>query len=241
MLGKPRFVTETSTLPLVGHSLTIIANDQDVPDAAAAGPGPGGATSKRLMDVCVAALLLAMSLPVILGLMLWVALDGGQPLFAHQRIGRDGRSFRCWKIRSMVPGAEAMLAPLLATDEVRAAEWARDFKLTDDPRVTWAGGFLRRSRFDELPQLWNVLVGEMSLVGPRPVTREELLRYGRVAPLYCAVRPGLTGLWQVEGNETTSYSNRVELDRRYILDRSFAGDIFIVLRTVTVMLRRTGH
>jgi lipopolysaccharide/colanic/teichoic acid biosynthesis glycosyltransferase len=200
-----------------------------------------GVAAKRAMDLVGALLLLPLAAPLILAMIASVWLSGGRPLFAHLRVGRGGRTFRCWKIRSMEPDAEQRLESLLAADPTLAAEWARGFKLATDPRVTRIGAFLRRTRLDELPQLWNVLKGEMSLVGPRPITREELLRYGRVAPLYCAVRPGLTGLWQVEGGEGTSYAERVELDRRYILDRSLARDIGLALRTACVMLRLTGR
>jgi exopolysaccharide production protein ExoY len=243
MSGKPQLVTKTSTHHLSFKPLLVITNDNALfqPGVYTASGIHDGALAKRAMDLVGTLLLLTLVAPLILAMIVAVWLGGGRPLFAHLRVGRNGRMFRCWKIRSMEPDAEARLEGLLASDPRLAAEWARGFKLTDDPRVTRVGAFLRRTRMDELPQLWNVLKGEMSLVGPRPVTREELLRYGRVAPLYYAVRPGLTGPWQVEGDEGTTYAERVDFDRLYILNRSLAGDMRLVLRTALVMLRLTGR
>ena len=161
------------------------------------------------MDLIVAALLLVATAPLMAVLLGLVARHDGSPLFAHDRIGRNGRTFRCWKIRSMFVDARERLEEVLEKNPDASREWDRNCKLSADPRITAIGVFLRRTRLDELPQLWNVLRGDMSLVGPRPITEKELVRYGRVARLYCSVRPGLTGLWQVEGREerpTTSGS-----------------------------------
>ena len=141
----------------------------------------------------------------------------------------------------MVVGAEARLQDLLARDPVAAAEWARDFKLSVDPRVTRIGDFLRKSSLDELPQLWNVLRGEMSLVGPRPITEKELQRYGPYAQRYLSVRPGVTGLWQVSGRNDIEYVDRVRLDARYVDTISFGGDVGILLRTGLTILHMTGR
>jgi exopolysaccharide production protein ExoY len=201
---------------------------------------PGYDLSKRLMDIVGATLLLvAFGLPmlVLLGI---VALDGGRPVFAHTRIGRNGIPFRCWKIRTMQVDAADRLASVLE-DPDKAREWARTFKLSDDPRITRIGRFLRRTSLDELPQLWNVLLGEMSLVGPRPVTAEELPMYGSVAPLLCSVLPGITGAWQIAGRNETSYAERVEIDLRYILNRSISGDVRVLMMTPSVIARSTGR
>lgn len=195
---------------------------------------------KRLFDISASVTLLLFLMPLFLCLMAIVQLDGGRPFFSHARVGRGGRIFRCHKFRSMVMDARERLAHLLSTDPCAAAEWARDHKLVNDPRVTAVGNILRRSSLDELPQLWNVLMGEMSLVGPRPITEEELRRYGDSAEYYLAVKPGITGLWQVSGRNDIDYEERVRLDVRYSKTISFAGDVMILLRTVLSVVRMTG-
>ena len=195
---------------------------------------------KPVFDRIGAALLLLLLAPLIGALWLIVRRDGGPGFFGHQRVGRHGRLFRCWKIRSMVPDADARLTRHLAENPAAAAEWARDFKLTDDPRITRLGAFLRRSSLDELPQLWNVLMGQMSLVGPRPVTPAEYASYGRSQRYYSRLRPGLTGLWQVSGRNATGYRARVALDVGYYWRASAMLDLRILLATAGVVLRRTG-
>ena len=166
--------------------------------------------------------------------------DGAPVLFAHYRVGHDGKLFRCMKFRSMYRDAERMLADLLERDPAARAEWQREQKLQRDPRITPIGHFLRRTSLDELPQLFNVLRGEMSLVGPRPITVGELTRYGRVRWHYLSVRPGMTGLWQVSGRNNTSYDERVALDRRYVEERSMWMDLRILVKTVKVVVARDG-
>jgi len=166
--------------------------------------------------------------------------DGGPVLFGHQRHGFQGRTFRCWKFRSMVVNAEARLSALLARDANARAEWAADHKLRLDPRVTGFGHFLRVSSIDELPQLFNVLVGEMSLVGPRPIVASEVERYGRWFGAYAAVRPGITGLWQVNGRNDVSYRQRVAFDVLYARRRSFGLNLRILIATVPAVLTRSG-
>ena len=161
-------------------------------------------------------------------------------LFAHYRVGHDGKLFRCMKFRSMLRNSDQLLADLLHDDPQVRAEWDRDQKLANDPRVTAVGHFLRRTSLDELPQLLNVLRGEMSLVGPRPITLAELTRYGRVRWHYLSVRPGITGLWQVSGRNNTTYEERVALDRRYVEQRSVWLDLSILLKTVRVVVLREG-
>ena len=167
--------------------------------------------------------------------------DPGPVFFAHTRIGKDGKPFPCYKFRSMVVNSQEMLQKHLAENPAARAEWERDFKLKDDPRVTPIGKFLRRTSLDELPQVFNVLRGEMSLVGPRPVVQEELDKYyGATAKLYCTVKPGITGLWQVSGRSDTTYEERVALDEEYIKHRSFLKDAGILLRTIKVVLNKGG-
>ncbi|HEY4067835.1 MAG TPA: sugar transferase [Burkholderiaceae bacterium] len=166
--------------------------------------------------------------------------DGAPVLFAHYRVGHNGKLFRCLKFRSMLRNSEQVLADLLRDDPQARAEWARDQKLANDPRITGIGHLLRRTSLDELPQLFNVLCGEMNLVGPRPITVSELPRYGAVRWHYVSVRPGLTGLWQVSGRNDTTYDERVALDRRYVEQRTLMTDVRILLKTVRVVLLREG-
>ena len=195
---------------------------------------------KRAKDIALTLAILPLVLPVLLVLALLVRRDGGPAFFAHVRVGRDGRLFRCYKLRSMVPDAAGVLARHLAADAGARAEWVTTHKLRHDPRVTPLGRFLRRSSLDELPQVWNVLAGVMSLVGPRPVTEAELARYGDRCGSYLAVRPGVTGLWQVSGRNQTSYARRVALDTDYVARMSLPVDMAILWRTLGEVLRRTG-
>jgi lipopolysaccharide/colanic/teichoic acid biosynthesis glycosyltransferase len=195
---------------------------------------------KRGIDL-VLGLLMAPLCILLVGL-LWalVRLDGGPGFFGHVRVGRHGRAFRCWKIRTMVPDADRALARVLQSDPEVAAQWAAERKLRRDPRITRIGRFLRRSSLDELPQLLNVLRGDMSLVGPRPVTFEEIDLYGASRGAYLSVRPGLTGLWQVSGRNSLSYEARVSLDERYVTTMGLLTDVRILARTLGVVFRRTG-
>lgn len=195
---------------------------------------------KRLVDLVLAFAISLVALPVIVLVLLVASLDGHAPLFGHVRIGRGGKPFRCLKVRTMVPDAAARLAHILATDPEAAAEWHADQKLRHDPRITRVGRFLRVTCLDELPQLWNVLRGDMSLVGPRPVTAEELERYGDNRKLVLSVRPGITGLWQVEGRGEVGYDERVQMDVAYVTSISPLGDLRILLRTVRAVLSGTG-
>lgn len=197
---------------------------------------------KRLVDLGLTLLLAPLWLPVTGLVALLVACCGGGPVLHGQwRVGRGGRAFRLWKFRTMVPGAEAELATVLARDGALARIWARHAKLRHDPRVTRPGRFLRRYSLDEVPQFWNVLCGDMSLVGPRPVPAAELqAQYGPAADAYLACRPGLTGLWQVSGRNDLDYAGRVALDIRYARDRDARLDAIILLRTVGAVLRGTG-
>lgn len=186
------------------------------------------------------ALLAPVILPVIAILWALTVRDGGPGFFGHRRIGRNGKVFRCWKIRSMVVDAETKLEQYLRDNPEAAEEWKRDFKLTNDPRITRLGNFLRKSSLDELPQIWNVLVGEMSFVGPRPVIRAEMRKYGQGRTAYLTMRPGITGLWQVSGRNDVSYDERVRLDIQYLSEASFLTDMRILAATAGAVLNRTG-
>jgi lipopolysaccharide/colanic/teichoic acid biosynthesis glycosyltransferase len=166
--------------------------------------------------------------------------DGNPIFFGHYRVGRDGQMFKCWKFRSMVVNSAEILAELLQNDPAAKAEWDRDQKLTHDPRITPVGAFLRKTSLDELPQLFNVLKGEMRLVGPRPITLGELDRYGEARWHYLNAMPGMTGLWQVSGRSDTTYEERVELDRDYVERRSLWSDAVILVKTIAVVLGKGG-
>ena len=166
--------------------------------------------------------------------------DGAPFTFGHYRVGLGGRQFKCLKFRTMVRNSAEVLDTLLRTDAAARAEWDRDQKLRNDPRVTPIGELLRKTSLDELPQLFNILRGEMHFVGPRPVTLEELKRYGVRKRHYMSVKPGLTGLWQVSGRNNTTYQERVEFDSDYVERRSPWFDSWILLRTVKVVITRDG-
>ena len=195
---------------------------------------------KRAFDVAASAAALTLLSPFLLVFAAMARSDGGPALFAHERIGLGGATFRCLKFRTMVVDAEAKLNDLLAADPAAKAEWDLYHKLRNDPRLTRFGAFLRRNSLDELPQLWNVLRGDMSLVGPRPPTEGELHRYGDEVAFLLKVRPGITGLWQVSGRNDTDFSRRVVLDSWYVRNWSFGYDLLIALLTVPVLLSRKG-
>lgn len=195
---------------------------------------------KRVIDIIGSLALLVLFSPLFLVVALLVSLDGGPVFYRHNRIGRDGKPFGCLKFRTMILGAEACLNEYLSYHPEQRREWEQDQKLAFDPRVTGIGNVLRRLSLDELPQLVNVLVGEMSLVGPRPVTKDELKHYGAAASAYLAVRPGLTGPWQVSGRNDVSYATRVAMDEAYVRNFSLWNDIVILLRTPGVVLSKKG-
>jgi exopolysaccharide production protein ExoY len=200
-------------------------------------------TSERLGlwtgQVIALAILIAIS-PLMVALAWAIRRDGGLATFVHYRVGTGGRLFKCLKFRTMRPDAERALLELLARNPALRAQWQRDHKLADDPRMTKFGKWLRRSSLDELPQLFNVLRGEMALVGPRPITVPELRRYGQARWQYLLVVPGMTGLWQVSGRNATGYERRIELDQLYVRTRSAWLDCKILAKTVVVVLTREG-
>ena len=196
---------------------------------------------KRLFDIVVSGLILLLLSPLLLVVAALVRRDGGSALYGSPRLGRGGKEFKALKFRSMVPNAEAALRDLLARDPAAREEWATRFKLENDPRVTRIGQFLRRSSIDELPQLVNVLRGEMSLVGPRPLLLEERARYGEPAfSLYCRAAPGLTGIWQVSGRDHLDYSDRIRMNNWYVRNWSPWLDFVILLKTAVVVTRQVG-
>ena len=196
---------------------------------------------KRGLDVIgsLSALVLMAPLLAVVGAAIWLC-DAGPVVYSQERIGRNGRLFRCFKFRTMVMNADQVFDGVLATDPLARLEWETLHKLRRDPRVTRLGKFLRMSSLDELPQLFNVLKGDMSLVGPRPIVSAEAGRYGRRFRSYCMVKPGLTGLWQVSGRNNTSYRRRVALDVTYARRASLSLDLWIMMRTVPAIVSASG-
>ena len=193
---------------------------------------------KRVFDVVAILVAAPVVLPVVAGLAIGVALDGGSPFYTQLRLGKGGKIFRMWKLRSMVRDADAQMADLLSRDPAARAEWNATQKLRNDPRITGFGQFLRRSSLDELPQLWNVLTGDMSLVGPRPMMVDQKALYPGTA--YYALRPGITGYWQTAGRNRTTFRARAEYDTVYEEGLALTTDLRILWRTVSVVMNGTG-
>jgi lipopolysaccharide/colanic/teichoic acid biosynthesis glycosyltransferase len=195
---------------------------------------------KRLLDLVIVVPLIVAVSPLVLILSLAVMAFSGWPAFyCSNRMGRDG-AFRMWKLRTMVRDADRILEQWKHARPDLAADYEQDFKLADDPRVTRLGRLLRRTSLDELPQLWNVLRGEMSLVGPRPINRIELAKYGERAPDLLSVRPGLTGRWQVTGRNSITYPERTSVELNYVRELSFAEDCRLLRRTIAALFRSEG-
>ena len=196
---------------------------------------------KRIVDITVSLMMGVITLPLTLSLSLLIPLDSsGSILYCHARIGKEGKPIIVWKFRTMVGNADQVLENYLADNSVAKAEWQANQKLRQDPRVTRVGRFLRRTSLDELPQIWNVLKGEMSLVGPRPIVPEEIERYKQGYLLYQRVRPGITGLWQVSGRTNVGYADRLHYDEYYVRNWSILLDLYILLRTIWVVIRGEG-
>jgi exopolysaccharide production protein ExoY len=203
--------------------------------------GSVGGLGKRGLDMALAAVGLLLLAPLMLGVALLVKLTSKGPVFfGHDRVGFAGRRFRCWKFRTMVVDGERVLEDHFRRFPAERAIWLAERKLRDDPRVTSVGAVLRKLSVDELPQLYNILLGQMSVVGPRPVVADELENYRDSAGHYLRTRPGLTGLWQVSGRNDTSYRKRVLLDRLYVRRWSMVLDLWIILRTVPAVLYSRG-
>ena len=193
---------------------------------------------KRLLDIVLVLLAAPIVLPVIAALALWIGLQGQSPFYVQDRVGKGGRIFRLWKLRTMVPNAEAALETYLAANPEARREWDTNQKLADDPRILPCGHVLRATSLDELPQLWNVLVGDMSLIGPRPMMPSQVRMYpGRA---YYALRPGISGLWQVSQRNACSFEGRAAYDTTYYEKLTLLLDLRVLVQTVSVVLRRTG-
>lgn len=194
---------------------------------------------KRGLDLALVIVTLPISLPIVLLFAGLVALDGHNPFYRQDRVGRNGRVFRIWKLRSMVPDADARLAAYLSGNAAAKSEWDRTQKLKKDPRITAVGRFIRRSSIDELPQLFNVLSGDMSLVGPRPMMVSQTSLYPGTT--YFRMRPGITGMWQISVRNDSSFGDRAVHDTRYYEQMSLATDLAILTSTVGVVFRCTGY
>ena len=201
---------------------------------------PAKQATKRAFDLAFSVLLIAALSPFLLLIAYLASRDGGPALFGHRRLGADGKSFVCWKFRTMVPNANRVLEELLERDAEARAEWDETRKLKRDPRITPVGRFLRTTSLDELPQLFNVLMGEMSLVGPRPIVTDEVGRYGTAFHDYTRCRPGITGVWQVSGRNDVDYGGRVRMDKTYAHSWSLGTDIKLLWKTVFVVIARRG-
>jgi lipopolysaccharide/colanic/teichoic acid biosynthesis glycosyltransferase len=201
-------------------------------------PGVYRNYGKRMLDIAMVVLAAPFVVPLVAILALLVAWEGGRPFYTQMRVGMHGRPFRMWKLRSMVVDADARMEAHLAAEPAARKEWDETQKLRNDPRVTRLGSFLRKSSLDELPQLWNVLTGDMSLVGPRPMMLQQETLYPSLA--YYAVRPGVTGYWQTAGRGRTSFAARAQFDAAYVEDLSLPTDVQILARTVGVVVRGTG-
>ena len=216
----------------------------DLSDATPVRPAGGvySKVGKRALDVALVLLSAPVVLPMLALIVFFTWAQGGKPLYVQRRIGLGGREFRCWKVRTMVPDADQVLDRLVREDEGIAREWALNQKLACDPRITRLGQFLRRSSLDELPQLWNVLNGTMSLVGPRPFTPDQRPLYakGRHDAPYYALRPGISGLWQVSRRSAGSFAERAHYDAEYCQRMNLSFDFEILWRTLAVVLRATG-
>lgn len=196
---------------------------------------------KRALDLAIVLVGAVLGLPVLLLLFALVMVDSkGQPFYRQNRIGYRGETFRLWKFRTMVPDADDRLSKFLEAHPELKLEWESTHKLKNDPRVTRLGGILRKLSLDEIPQIWNVLAGNMSLAGPRPIVETEIEKYREVFTLYKQVKPGITGLWQVSGRNDTDYTERIRLDEYYVRNWSIWLDLYIVIRTIWVVIRRRG-
>lgn len=193
---------------------------------------------KRVIDFCVALVLLPAVVPLLLIAALLIQMDGHSPFYGQKRLGLHGRHFTLWKLRTMVPDAEARLARHIAADPLARAEWQANQKLRKDPRITWLGRFLRKYSLDELPQLLNVLSGDMSLIGPRPMMIDQQSLYP--GQLYAGLRPGLTGLWQISKRDDATFAARAQFDSRYAAALSWRSDLKIAVFTIGYLVAGRG-
>jgi undecaprenyl-phosphate galactose phosphotransferase len=202
---------------------------------------PGERAIKSVFDKVLSVILFILFLPLLLILYVIVYISSkGDPIYKQKRVGEGGRRFNIYKFRTMRVDADKMLEEILENDPVKKAEWEKEFKLKEDPRITKVGKFLRRTSLDELPQLFNVFQGKMSLVGPRPIIEDEIPKYGEYFDYFTAVKPGITGLWQVSGRNDIPYDERVRLDVWYVRNWSMELDIMILVKTAAIVLMRKG-
>lgn len=216
-----------------GHNMALLETRADLRTSR-------GSLVKDIFDRTLAGIGLLMLAPLFALLIYRVRKDGGPAFYNQLRVGKNGKMFKCWKFRSMDVNADKLLQEILATSEAAREEWAKDFKLKDDPRITKIGHFLRKSSLDEIPQLYNVLRGDMSLVGPRPIVKAEEVFYGDKLEYYLSARPGITGLWQVSGRNDVSYEQRVAFDCWYVRNWSVWNDLVILFKTTFVVLQHKG-
>ncbi|MBA0184079.1 undecaprenyl-phosphate galactose phosphotransferase WbaP [Pectobacterium versatile] len=195
---------------------------------------------KRTFDIVGSISIIFFASPLLLFLAFVISKDGGPAIYGHERIGRNAKKFKCLKFRSMIVNSQEVLQELLDTDPDARAEWEKDFKLKNDPRITKVGNLIRKTSLDELPQLFNVLKGDMSLVGPRPIVEQELGRYAGDVDYYLMAKPGMTGLWQVSGRNDVDYDTRVYFDAWYVKNWSLWNDIAILFKTINVVLKKDG-
>jgi exopolysaccharide production protein ExoY len=198
--------------------------------------------AKRILDILFSLFALTLTLPLLICIVVAIRLtSSGHVIYSQERIGRGGKPFRCYKFRTMYADADNRLKTLLESSPALRAEWESNFKLKNDPRVTPIGAFMRRTSLDELPQFWNVLKGDLSVVGPRPVVRAEIMQhFGNKATKIFSIRPGLTGLWQISGRSDLSYATRLQLDEHYVDHQSILLDLTIIAKTIPAMLLSRG-
>jgi len=215
------------------------STNSGTPSASFITKGPYELGLKRALDVCLVLLAAPIVVPLVLALVFFISRDGSPGLYSQKRVGSGGKIYRIWKLRSMVPNADQLLDAHLAQNLAAAAEWETTQKLKCDPRITPIGRTLRKTSIDELPQLWNVLIGEMSLVGPRPMMPEQQDMYPGLA--YYTQRPGITGMWQVSERNDCTFADRARIDTDYIADISFKNDIKLLISTIRVVMQGTGY
>ncbi len=238
--GSERLPNGLARLPDLGAAGSSTREVVRIPDLSPLASSRAWRACKRLTDFVVSLALIVATLPLMIAIAVAIKLESPGPvLFRHRRVGRGGREFDLLKFRTMVADAEARLEAYLRSDPELLEEWNATYKLRNDPRVTRVGRLLRKSSLDELPQLFNILLGEMSMVGPRAVVRGELGRFGDLVPTILSVKPGLTGLWAVSGRSDVGYEDRARLEHRYVTHWSFLLDLRILLRTVPAVVR--GH
>ncbi|MDJ1183929.1 sugar transferase [Roseofilum casamattae] len=204
--------------------------------------GLNGEFFKRGFDILFSLTVLIVFSPVYLGLALLILCSSpGSVFYVQERVGKDYQPFKCIKFRTMIPNADRVLAEMMAKSPQMRAEFEQDFKLKHDPRITWIGSFLRMTSLDEFPQFWNVLKGDMSVVGPRPLVPEELYKYGKSIDKVLTIRPGITGLWQVSGRNDIPYPRRIQIDLYYVTFKNIWMDLWIVIKTVGVVIFPKGN